>query len=334
VPKNEHVLFCGWRRDIGDMILLLDELVQPGSILDIMCDVSIEEREESIKYAGRDLDALVNLGLEHIIGNPNMRHHLEKLPLLQYDSILVLSNESDEGSSLDMDSKAISSLILIRDIQTQSARKMHSEDADDDPLNSLLHPTEPMTPGFANSHTTVLNDEWTMQFHHAVHRVQVVAEILDTETKHLMMNTSTFGTEYIMSNELISMYIAMVAEAQETNMILQELMSAEGSEIYIQPIQVYLDLKTEKSMDLWTLMRRARSRPISEVVLGYRRDRLDSKSVVINPTGGEHEDKKTPIDWRSGDMLIVIADVPEDFEKLHESRSSSKSRGHSPSRRL
>jgi hypothetical protein len=44
-----------------------------------------------------------------------------------------------------------------------------------------------------------------------------------------MVATSHFGSESIMSNELISMYIAMVAEDQKVNMVLCELLHSEGA---------------------------------------------------------------------------------------------------------
>jgi len=293
---REKVLFCGWRRDIGDMILLLDELVQPESILDIMCEVTPTERNEQLLYNGRDLTQLQNLKLKHLEGNPYMRHHLEKLDLLTYSSILVLSNEADEGSAMDTDSKAISTLILIRDIQSQLMAEKEYEFVIEDNL-------EVTESGWQNA-----------LFHAASMKVQIVAEILDTETKHLMRSTSTFGTEYIMSNELISMYIGMVAEAQDINPVLQELMSAEGQEIYIQDISIYIDLAIENDISIWTLMGRARLRPVPEVILGYRRGK---EPVTINPTGSESHSrhavysKLTPIKWKRGDTIIVLADTPD-----------------------
>ena len=37
-PVPEEILFCGWRRDMQDTIMALDELVAPGSVLHILCD--------------------------------------------------------------------------------------------------------------------------------------------------------------------------------------------------------------------------------------------------------------------------------------------------------
>ena len=51
----ELTLFCGWRRDIGDMILLLDEFVSPGSELTILSEVSVPQRLQHVAYAGGNL---------------------------------------------------------------------------------------------------------------------------------------------------------------------------------------------------------------------------------------------------------------------------------------
>ena len=52
-PRSERVLFCGWRRDIGDMITLLNDLAQPGSQLDIMCEIEEADRLKSIECVPR-----------------------------------------------------------------------------------------------------------------------------------------------------------------------------------------------------------------------------------------------------------------------------------------
>jgi len=226
---------------------------------------------------------------------------------MDYDSILVLAQESDlaEGGSLDTDSNSISTLILIRDIQSEMVEKEAA--ARERSLSSLSEGG----PSLSHSDTSA---EWSHHFHRHVNKVSVVAEILDSETKKLMNVTSNFGAESIMSNELISMYISMVAEQQEVNIVLQELMSAYGAGLDLVPIEAYLDLKREPKLDCWTLMGRARLRPLPEIILGYYRPgRADNHNpIVINPTGCEEDkkrgirSKKSPIEWRPGDKLIVI----------------------------
>lgn len=110
----------------------------------------------------------------------------------------------------------------------------------------------------------------------------------------------------VLTNVDFCRYIAMVAECQEVNSVLQELMSAEastlppptqtnkhppytdrptanpdpdpgpgdtalqGATLELESISVYLDLASESMMDLWTLMGRARSRLGLGLGLGFR----------------------------------------------------------------
>lgn len=64
--RKERVLFVGWRRDIEDMIIVLDSFVGEGSELWIFCDLPVEEREQRLRegelHPERDLK---NLTLVH-----------------------------------------------------------------------------------------------------------------------------------------------------------------------------------------------------------------------------------------------------------------------------
>ena len=47
-------------------------------------------------------------------------------------------------------------------------------------------------------------------------------------------------SEFVMSNELVSMTLAMVSESREVNTILKELFTPEGNELYVHPAARYL----------------------------------------------------------------------------------------------
>ena len=47
-------------------------------------------------------------------------------------------------------------------------------------------------------------------------------------------------SEYVLSNELVSMALAMVAESHTVNSILAELFTVGGSELYSHPAARYL----------------------------------------------------------------------------------------------
>lgn len=86
-PKYpEKILFCGWRRDIDDMIKVLEALLAPGSELWMFNEVPDQEREKKLTDAGLNISKLVNIRLVHRQGNAVIRRHLESLPLETFDS--------------------------------------------------------------------------------------------------------------------------------------------------------------------------------------------------------------------------------------------------------
>ena len=76
----EKMLFCGWRRDMADMISELDEDVPPGSELWLFNEVPVAERAAKLLDKGNKLRLrLRNLTMRHVVGNPLMRRELASL---------------------------------------------------------------------------------------------------------------------------------------------------------------------------------------------------------------------------------------------------------------
>ncbi|CAI0375190.1 unnamed protein product [Linum tenue] len=87
-PKYpEKILFCGWRRDIDDMIMVLEAFLAPGSELWMFNEVHEKEREKKLIDGGLDISGLENIKLVHREGNAVIRRHLESLPLETFDSM-------------------------------------------------------------------------------------------------------------------------------------------------------------------------------------------------------------------------------------------------------
>nr|XP_043621082.1 ion channel DMI1 isoform X2 [Erigeron canadensis] len=87
-PKfPEKILFCGWRRDIDDMIMVLEAFLAPGSELWMFNEVVEKERERKLVDGGLDISGLVNIKLVHRVGNAVIKKHLETLPLETFDSM-------------------------------------------------------------------------------------------------------------------------------------------------------------------------------------------------------------------------------------------------------
>ena len=161
-----------------------------------MCDMAVEDRIRSVEYTGRDLSSVHNLYIEHQVGTTTSRHHLQQLPLEKYDSVLIFSDDAQYGS-IEADARALTTLLLIRDIQTKRI-------------------TSGPTQGRRRAQS-----EWLDRYGQAAEKVTIISEILDSATKKLFSQTAEVS-DYVMSNELLSMYLAMVAEDREMNEVLQE----------------------------------------------------------------------------------------------------------------
>ncbi|KAJ9461348.1 Ion channel CASTOR [Diplonema papillatum] len=271
-PKCEKVLFIGWRRDLADMLHELDSAVAQGSELTIFSTVPEEAREEKLNANGRDTHTnLLNLTLRHVTGNPVMRHQLEKLPVEEYDSIFILADEEYEADMEIADGRSLTSLLLIHDIRSQ---RRPSKDGGFRRRNWVAESTKSRAPKEDGSFA-------------------VVSEVLDPRTRSLINMARV--SDYVMSNEMVSAALAMVAECRDVNSILKELLSNEGNEIYVRPCEDFIPLN--KELSFWEVMSIVRCHNC--VLMGYRSD----DEPVLNPI-----DKARPRKWSKGDKLVVLAE--------------------------
>jgi len=275
----EKMLFCGWRRDMADMIIQLDEYVAKGSQLWLLNTVKVSERKEMLKDKGHkeELD-VKNLQIRNVVGNPIVRRDLlkikaeeeggEEITLDQFDSLLILADYVAIKEGADMqssDSRSLASLLIIQDIQRQQY-KVNKE--------NQVEAKEPCNP---------------------------ISEILDTRTRSLLRVVDCKG--YVMSNQIVSAAIAQVAECREMNVVLTELLSAEGNEPYLRKVELYVDVERKEPLSFWDVCLRARQR--REVAVGYCPHSMkfeDCGEVMLNPP-----DKDKPIVWSAGDIVVVIA---------------------------
>lgn len=273
VPKPaERILFCGWRRDMEDMIMVLDAFLAQGSELWMFNDVPEKEREKKLIDGGLDLSRLENIQLVNREGNTVIRRHLESLPLQSFDSILILADESVEDSAMQADSRSLATLLLIRDIQSKRL-----------PMSNQVH-------GGSFS-----QDTWIGEMQQASDKSVIISEILDPRTKNLLSMSKI--SDYVLSNELVSMALAMVAEDQQINDVLKELFAEEGNELQIRQADLYLFEGEELSF--YEVLLRARQR--REIVIGYRVS--NAERAVMNPPAKSERRR-----WSLKDVFVVIAE--------------------------
>ncbi|EOY04642.1 Uncharacterized protein TCM_019847 isoform 3 [Theobroma cacao] len=277
VPKStEKILLCGWRRDIEDMIMVLDAFLAPGSELWMFNEVLENEREKKLIDGGLDLTRLVNITLVNREGNAVIRRNLESLPLESFDSILILADESVEDSAIQADSRSLATLLLIRDIQ---AKRL--------PFREAM---------VTRSHRGSFSQgSWIGEMQQASDRSVIISEILDPRTKNLLSMSKI--SDYVLSNELVSMALAMVAEDRQINDVLEELFAEEGNELHIRYADLYLHEGEELSF--YEIILRARQR--REIVIGYRLARAER--AVINPPAKSERRR-----WSVKDVFVVITE--------------------------
>jgi len=288
----EKLLFCGWRRDMADMILQLDGYVPKGSELWLLSTVPADRRHELLTDHGRKEELQTkNLVIKNVMGSPVVRRDLwvlnavdehgrvqflrddegvlvldeggqareDSVTLDKFDSVLILADAGeDEKSTMEStDSRSLASMLIIQDIQ----KKLGGGKECCDPIS----------------------------------------EILDRSTRSLLNICG--GTGYIMSNQIVSAVIAQVSERREMNGLLGELLAADGNEPYIREIELYLDLALRRDYSFWEVLLIARKR--GEILLGFvRANALDAQNerTMLNPP-----DKAQKIRWETGDAFIVLA---------------------------
>ncbi|XP_022733689.1 ion channel CASTOR-like isoform X2 [Durio zibethinus] len=274
--KPQKILLCGWRRDVDDMIVVLDAFLAPGSELWMFNDVLENEREKKLIDGGLDINRLTNITLVNREGNAVIRRHLESLPLESFDSILILADESVEDSAIQADSRSLATLLLIRDIQ---AKRL--------PYREAM-----VTRGHRGSFS---QGSWIGEMQQASDRSVIISEILDPRTKNLLSMSKI--SDYVLSNELVSMALAMVAEDRQINDVLEELFAEEGNELHIQQADLYLHEGEELSF--YEIILRARQR--REIVIGYRL--ANAERAVINPPAKSERRR-----WSEKDVFVVITE--------------------------
>lgn len=122
----------------------------------------------------------------------------------------------------------------------------------------------------------------------------IISEILDSRTRNLVSVSRI--SDYVLSNELVSMALAMVAEDKQINRVLEELFAEEGNELCIKPAEFYL--YDQEEVCFYDIMRRGRQR--QEIVIGYRI--AAAERAVINPAGKSKQRK-----WSLDDVFVVIS---------------------------
>ena len=129
----------------------------------------------------------------------------------------------------------------------------------------------------------------------------IVSEMLDSRNRNLAEITQ--ADDFIVSDRLVSLMLAQVAENKALNAVFADLFDPEGAEVYLRPASHYV--RTDAPLDFYTIVEAARQR--GEVAIGYRQagysmDKARAYGVRVNPNKAE------PITFAQDDMIIVLAE--------------------------
>lgn len=129
----------------------------------------------------------------------------------------------------------------------------------------------------------------------------IVSEMMDINNRELAEVARV--NDFIVSDKLISLLLAQISENKQLNAVFADLFDPDGSEIYVKPVENYI--QPGKKVTFYTVLEAAAAR--NEVAIGYKVARLEgnaaeSHGVVVNP------DKSEMITFEPGDKLILIAE--------------------------
>ena len=131
--------------------------------------------------------------------------------------------------------------------------------------------------------------------------LNIVSEMLDDRNRELAEVTK--ADDFIVSDNLISLLLSQISENKQLTDVFETLFSADGSEIYLRPAELYI---TEgASVDFYAVLEAARRR--GETAIGYRiaslaRSSADHYGVRVNPL------KTDAVSFSAGDKIIVLAE--------------------------
>jgi ion channel POLLUX/CASTOR len=129
----------------------------------------------------------------------------------------------------------------------------------------------------------------------------IVSEMRDIRNRALA--DVARADDFIVSDKLVSLLLSQLSENKRLERVFKDLFSADGSEIYLKPVNDYI--KLDEPVNFHTLLDAASAK--GETAIGYRIAALSGYAdkaygVKVNPS------KTEELKFEDGDRLIVLAE--------------------------
>jgi hypothetical protein len=129
----------------------------------------------------------------------------------------------------------------------------------------------------------------------------IVSEMLDVRNRELAEVTQ--ADDFIVSDKLVSLMLAQIAENKALAALFNDLFDAAGVEPYLRPAEDYV--KLGQPLNFYTVVEAARQR--GQVAIGYRlqaeaANAARNYGVTLNPA------KSGRLTFSAGDRIVVLAE--------------------------
>lgn len=217
--------------------------------------------------------------------------------------IVVVADLGEHAADIERDCGGVANLTLRQETADTTARKVLDRlDVPSFDHVILLCYSGQLEPQKADARTLVTLLHLRRIAQEKSGTFSIVSEMLDVRNRQLA--EAGRADDFIVSDRLISLLMAQVAESKELNAVFEDLFDPDGSEIYLKAVGNYVELG--RPVSFRTLVAAARKR--GEVAIGYRKasqakEASNAFGVVLNPA------KSARVAFAAEDKVIVISEA-------------------------